>query len=109
MKITLKELARLQELPVAVVHSLEQALYQVTVRTQVGELLLVEAGGRPFRRKSLNDVREALAHLRFAHMVLRHSSAYDEMIGQPQREESNALEVRIARDPYPPLESRKLH
>jgi hypothetical protein len=42
-------------------------------------------------------------------MVLRHSSAYDEMIGQPHREESNALEVRIARDPYPPLESRKLH
>ncbi len=109
MKICLKEFAHLAELAVVVVHSLEQALYQVTVRTQGGEYLLVEADGRPFRRRSLNDVREALAHLRFAHMVLRHTSAYDEMIGQPQRVDSNALEVRIAREPYPALQSRKLH
>ena len=35
-------------------------------------------------------------------LVLRHESAYDEMIGQPTRDESNALEVSLALDIDPP-------
>ena len=34
-------------------------------------------------------------------ITLRHESAYDEMIGQPSRESSNALEVNLSHEMYP--------
>ena len=63
--------------------------------------LLAEDSGRPFRRHSLNDVREVLHTLPLAGAKLRQTSAYDEMIGQPPREGSNVMEVPLGLEVYP--------
>ena len=85
-----------------IIHSLDQALYQVTLEVGGREHLLVENDGRSFRRHSLQQVREALQPMPVASLRLRHQSAYDEMIGQPLREASNVLEVALSLDQCPP-------
>ncbi len=102
MKISFEEFARRTEAVPVVIHSLDQALYQVTLVIDEREHLLVENNGKTFRRHSLQQVREALQTLPVASLVLRQHSAYDEMIGQPVREGSNALEVPLSLEQYPP-------
>jgi hypothetical protein len=88
---------------VTIVHSLQHALYQVTVIVDGHECVLTENDGKTFRRHSLSAVREALQVLPLASLTLKQHSAYDEMIGQPIREGENALEVPLALDSYPPI------
>ena len=99
--MTFKAFAQLAQPAAAVIHSLEQALYQVTVVIGGEEHLLVENDGKTFRRHNLQQVREALQAMPVASLVLRQQSAYDEMIGQPLRETSNALEVPLSLEQYP--------
>ena len=102
MKISFEEFARRAEPVDVIIHSLEQALYQVTLLIDNREQLLVENDGRTFRRHSLQQVREALQTMPVSSLRLRHQSAYDEMIGQPLREGSNALDLPLSLDQYPP-------
>lgn len=102
MKITFAECARLSEPARAIIHSLDLALYQVTLMIDGEERLLAENSGRPFRRHSLQAVREALRLLPLSSLCLRQQSAYDEMVGQPVRETRNTLEVPLALDDLPP-------
>ena len=81
-----------------VVHSLDQALYQVTVIKGGQEHLLVEDGGKAFRRHSIGEVVEVLRFMPVESAVLRQRSAYDEMVGQPLREGDNVLEVPLRVD-----------
>jgi hypothetical protein len=46
-------------------------------------------------------MREALSSMPIATITLRHQSAYDEMINQPQRQHANTLELPLSLDPYP--------
>ena len=101
MKIKLREARRMAERPIAIIQSLDQALYHVTLLIDGDECLLAEDSGRPFRRHSLNDVREVLHTLPLAGAKLRQTSAYDEMIGQPPREGSNVMEVPLGLEVYP--------
>ena len=103
MKKTFKQIGREKRAVTAVVHSLDQALYQVTLQIEGEEHLLVENDGRTFRRHSLNEVRESLQLLAVEKAVLRQTSAYDEMIGQPLRQSDNALEVPLSLDLYPAI------
>jgi hypothetical protein len=103
MKLTFRELAGRQQKVVMVVHSLDQALYQVTFTLDEREYLLSENNGKVFRRHSLSEVREALQVLPVESISLRQTSAYDEMIGQPARERDNTLEVPLSMDLYPPI------
>ena len=57
MKILWRELLAREEPVAAVIHSLDQALYQVTVETSAGPQLLLAEGGRPFRCHSLQQAR----------------------------------------------------
>ncbi|MFK8050425.1 MAG: DUF6482 family protein [Halioglobus sp.] len=98
MSITFTEFGQRQEKCQVIVLSLDQALYQVLVNVDGKETLLKEDGGRPFRCRSLQGVREALVAMPVASLVLRHQSAYDEMIGQPLRERDNTLEVKLSLD-----------
>ena len=96
MRISVKEFAALGcEVPV-VIHSLDQALYQVTVIVEGAERLLVDADQKPLRSHSLQQMREVLARLPVASLVLRQQSAYDEMIGQGVREGDNMLEIPLS-------------
>ena len=98
MKISLDALSRLDRQVPAVIHSLEQALYQVTVTISGDSYLLTENSGTILRRHSLQRVRELLRDMPLASVTLRHQSAYDEMIGQPVRAEDNTLEVPLSLD-----------
>ena len=84
-----------------VIHSLDQALYQVTVVHSGSEHLLVENNGSPFRRRSIGEVLEILRLLPVSSASLRQRSAYDEMIGQPVREGDNVMEVPLRIDLIP--------
>ena len=103
MKLTFRELIRRQQPVVMVVHSLDQALYQVSLTLDGKQYLLSEDNGKIFRRHSLSEVREALQLLPVASVTLRQQSAYDEMIGQPVRDSDNTLEVPLSMDLYPPI------
>ena len=96
MAITLDHFARLAKAVPIVVHSLEQALYQVTVLTETGEQLLVTKDGRALRSRNLQSLRATLQGMPVASATLRHQSPYDEMIGQPLREAANTMEVPLA-------------
>ena len=103
MKISFSEFCLLDAAVPVIIHSLDQALYQVTVEKGGREYLLVENNQRTFRRHSLNEVREALRNMPIASLVLRQRSAYDEMIGQVPREAVNTLEIPLSLDLYPPV------
>ena len=103
MKHSFRDVLLRGEPVVTTVHSLEQALYQVTVLVDGQECLLTENDGTTFRRRSLSSVREALQVLPLASLTLKQYSAYDEMIGQPAREGDNTLEVSLSLDMYPPV------
>ncbi len=102
MKLSITEFAQLEQPVPVIIHSLDQALYQVTVIVAGQPRLLVENSGRTFRRHNLQQVREALQTLPVASLVLRQQSAYDEMISQPVREGDNTLEVTLSLANYPP-------
>ena len=101
MKLTFTEFAKLKEPADVVIHSLEQALHQVTVDIAGKRHLLIENSGKTFRCHSLQQAREALQLLPVASLTLRQQSAYDEMVGQPVREQGNALQVPLSLKQYP--------
>lgn len=96
MAITLDRFSRLADPVPIVVHSLEQALYQVTVLVEGREQLLVNNDGRPLRSRNLQSLRTTLQGMPVSSATLRHQSPYDEMIGQPMREAPNTMEVPLA-------------
>ena len=98
MKISLEALSRLDRPVPVIIHSLDQALYQVTVSIDGDIYLLTEGSGSILRRHSLQQVRELLREMPVESIKLRHQSAYDEMIGQPVRTEDNTLEVSLSLD-----------
>ncbi|MEM1110808.1 MAG: DUF6482 family protein [Pseudomonadota bacterium] len=102
MKLPFKQFRALEPCDV-IVHSLDQALYQVIVMRDNREHLLVEDDGRPFRRHSLQEVVEVLRLMPVASALLRQRSAYDEMIGQPPREGDNVMELPLHLDQAPPI------
>ena len=71
-------------------------LYQVTLALRGHEQLLAYDDGRPYRAKNLQNVREMLASMPVNSITMRHESAYDEMVGQPARQASNAMEIGLA-------------
>ena len=102
MKLTLAKFAQLENSAAVVIHSLDQALYQVTVIVGDEPCLLVENSGRTFKCHSLQQARDALQSMPVASIVLRHQSPYDEMVGQPVRQQDNTLEVTVSHERYPP-------
>ena len=100
MKLSINEFAELPGVADVTIHSLDVALYQVTVALQTGPHVLVDKHGKVIRHRNLQHVREMLHVLPVRNVVLRQESAFDEMIGQPSREGSNALEVQVSLEPY---------
>lgn len=100
-KISITDLINYQPLEKVVIESLDLALYRLLVVIKGEEYLVTEANGTLFKRHSLMEVRELLEPFHIEAIVMRHQSAYDEMIGQPPKTASNMLEVPIARKLYP--------
>ena len=100
MKILIDELAS-HNVEKLVICSLEQALYQAVVVIGGEEHLVWESQKRPVRSRNLMVMRESFEHLDIPQRVLRHESAYDEMVGLPSDTVSNRMEVPLDQNPYP--------
>lgn len=99
--LQLVELSKLGLLKKVIIESLDLALYRVLVEYQGAEHLVEEKPGKTLVRHNQNELRELISLCAIEELVLRHQSAYDEMIGQPPKTGSNCLEVPLGRDIYP--------
>lgn len=101
--VTIKQLGKYQKLEKAIIESLDPALYRLLVLVEGEEVLVTEKNGTSLVKRNQNDLRELLAPFAIASLVLRHQSAYDEMIGQPVRSESNRLEIPLGKNVMPEM------
>ncbi len=97
MVITLDELKQQPCIDKIVIHSIDGMLYQAYADIEGEEFLVVNEQGKPLRHNNKISLQEEFESLPCQKMTLRHQSAYDEMIGQPEREGSNQLEVSLGR------------
>ncbi|TNC80390.1 MAG: hypothetical protein C9356_14120 [Oleiphilus sp.] len=101
--LTLKQLEKHNRLEKVIIESLDSSLYRLLVLVEGEEALVTEKNGASLVKRNQNDLRELLAPFAIASLVLRHQSAYDEMIGQPVRSESNRLEIPLGKNVMPEM------
>ncbi len=93
MGIKFSQLKKHEPLQKVIVHSLDMALYQVSVMINNVEYYVTEDSGEFLRALSPLHVQKRFEKIAYAQMMLRQTSAYDEMCGQPDKTSSNMLEV----------------
>lgn len=81
-------------------NSIDQALYQVIVVIDDTEHVVWESEKKTLISRNLMQLREKCEVLKVSEKVLRHESAYDEMIGLASKGVSNRMEVPLANNPY---------
>lgn len=96
--ISYSDLKKLPVIEKVIVHSLEQALYQVSVLIDGEEKIVMDKRGRAIRANSVLELESMFEAFNITQVVMRHESPYDEMIGQPVRQGSNRIEVPIGRN-----------
>lgn len=96
--IFISDLVHHQPLQKVTVHSLDMSLYQVSVWIDNIEFYVKDSNGQLLRANSPVEIQKRLDGIEYLQMVLRQESAYDEMVGQPVRGSSNALEVPFGRN-----------
>lgn len=94
MKLLLGEL-KSKKISKLIILSLERSLYQSSVVIDGEERTVWESDKKVLRSRNLPELREKFAGLAIDEVVLRHDSAYDEMVGQPLRDTRNRLEVAL--------------
>jgi hypothetical protein len=104
MPIKLSELKRRGTLAKVAIRSMDLSLYQAEVEIDGLRQIIAGKDGKPLRSFNLLDMKRELAALDIAELVLVQESAYDEMVGQPGREGSNAMELPLSAEvqPVPP-------
>ncbi len=98
MSISMAEVRKLAHIPKVIVHSLDLMLYQVSIELDGTEHMVTDSKGKMLRAHSTLEMQTLFEDLPVAKLVLRHQSAYDEMINQPLRQGSNMLEVPLGRN-----------
>ncbi|CUB03114.1 DUF6482 family protein [Marinomonas fungiae] len=96
--MTLSELAKISTIEKVCIHSLESNLYQLSIITEGEEHYITDQKGRFLTSHNKLDLQQIFDGKRVEKMVLRHQSAYDEMVGQPEGQ-TNVLEVPLG-DPF---------
>jgi|TARA_B100000767_G_C19741915_1_gene526610 hypothetical protein len=77
-----------------VFNSLDVALYNVSAIVEGEEHMVTDERGDHLTSRNLLNLQKLLRHVKSEKQVLRHASAYDEMIGGPIKT-SNVLEVSL--------------
>lgn len=95
MTIRYSSLKVLPRIDKACIHSLDMSLYQLSVVIDGAELYVTDDDDRMLRSLNLCQMQALLEDLPVRETVLRQESAYDEMVGQPVRECSNAMEIPL--------------
>lgn len=78
-----------------VIHSLDLCLYQASVVIDNEEHMICDDRGQLLRSHSLIEMQKLCRNLKVKARVLRQESAYDEMVGGPEKDEGNRLEVPL--------------
>lgn len=103
MKIFYKQLNK-YKVDKLIIRCLEQALYQAVVVIEGEEHIVWDTPNKTLLSRNLIQLREKFEHFDIQEYVLRHESAYDEMIGLPtdnqHRRDNNRMEVPLAKNPY---------
>ncbi|MBX2857575.1 MAG: hypothetical protein KTR17_02845 [Cellvibrionaceae bacterium] len=99
MKILFDDLSsfRIQKL---IFNSIDQALYQVIVVIDDTEHVVWENEKKTLISRNLMQLREKCEILDVTDKVLRHESAYDEMIGLSSNGATNRMEVPLSNNLY---------
>lgn len=95
MSMPLSKLEKFFYIDKLVIHSLDLALYQVSVLVDGEEHFVTDDKGKFLRAHSILELQKQCCHLKAKKQVLRQQSAYDEMVGQPSKDGTNELEVPL--------------
>ncbi|MDA0131846.1 DUF6482 family protein [Vibrio harveyi] len=95
MSMPLSKLEKFFYIDKLVIHSLDLALYQVSVLVDGEEHFVTDDKGKFLRAHSILELQKQCRHLKAKQQVLRQQSAYDEMVGQRSRSGTNELEVLL--------------
>lgn len=96
MLLSLAELKDIDWIDKVVIHSVDQSLYQASVICGNKEYFVKDSNNKLLRSFRLPELQERFRGLMFGQMVLRHTSPYDEMIGQGDKvRDQNAMEVPL--------------
>lgn len=95
MTTTMKALKSHEHIEKVIIHSLDQALYQVSVMLDGEEHYVTDNHGQLIRSHNMLSILVFFEDLPVKETILRHQSAYDEMIGLTPGYGNNQLEVPI--------------
>ena len=96
MTISLSKLEKYFVVDKLIFHSVDLSLYQVSAIIDGEEQYITDNKAVLLRSTNLIELQKLLRKVTADKTVLRHTSAYDEMIGGPEKGATNALEVPLA-------------
>lgn len=96
MAIELSKLNKYFSVDKLIYHSVDLSLYQVSAIIDGQEHYVTDGKNKFLRAANVVDLQKLLKDVMARETVLRHTSAYDEMVGGPEKTSSNVLEVPLA-------------
>ena len=96
MTIALSKLEKYFVVDKLIFHSVDLSLYQASAIIDGQEHYITDEKGVLLRSINLVELQKHLREVSASKTVLRHTSAYDEMIGAAEKPATNALEVPLA-------------
>jgi len=95
MSINLDKLEQYFVVDKLIYHSIDLSLYQVSAIIDGNEHYVTDRNSKLLRGVNLIELQKIMKLVKAKSSALRHTSAYDEMIGGPDKNNSNMLEVPI--------------
>jgi len=96
LTIALSKLQKYFSVEKLIYHSVDLSLYQASAIIEGEEHYITDDKKSFLRSGNLVQLQKLLKGVSAEVTMLRHTSAYDEMIGGPEKTSSNALEVPLA-------------
>lgn len=96
MTIALSKLEKYFVVEKLIYHSVDLSLYQASAIIDGQEHYITDDKAVLIRSINLVELQKRLREVSAEQSVLRHTSAYDEMIGGAEKPDTNALEVPLA-------------
>lgn len=95
MTICISDLENKKNIEKIIIHSLDNSLYQASVIINGEEKYITDNDGKLLRSFNILNFQSMFKKFTTDNIVMRHQSAYDEMIAQPLRIDSNAIEIPV--------------
>ena len=95
MTIRLSKLEKYFSIEKLIYHSVDLSLYQASAIIDAQEHYITDDNNKILRSVNLVELQKQLRNISAEQAVLRHTSAYDEMIGTVEKTSHNTLEVPL--------------